>query len=177
MKKLMSLLMALILLVSVPALALTPEEVPGKLKQLMEDYLNPRGIPYAFNEERMRFEMDFDLDNALETSLTFVNAYDDMLRVIAFSPVYVPEENRDAMAKLLVMINYKISYATFHMDFSDGEVSCIAFQYVEDVIPTPKEVDVMVRMPIEYLDIWGDAIVQVGEGGDPQEVFDAVLAE
>lgn len=178
MKRLASLLMALCLVMSVPALALNTDEVPGKLKQMVEDYLNPRGLKYEFIDDIDSFKLKYRLDSSMGECEVFIQTYEDMLRLYAVSPVKVPAQNRDKVAALLVRINYYISYGTFHMDYSDGEVTCFALQYVESVLPGPQELGVMLNQALIYLDEWADAINKVGLlGADPQEVYDETLVQ
>ncbi len=173
MKRLASLALVMCLLLSLSAQALEREAVPDMLMQMAEDYMTEKGYTYTTSPEQKRILASFRLNNTLESCEVYIRCFDDMLRVTVYPSVEAPQKQRDEMAKLLVLINYEISYAAFHMDYEDGEISCIAFQYVEGVLPTVDELDVMVQQPLFYLEDYGDAIVQVANGKlDARHAFD-----
>ena len=177
-KKALALLLALSLLSSLPALALDQEEGIPVLKDIVEAHLNAEEYRYEYDAQSQRFKLEFSLDSSLGSANAYIFLYNDMLSVSAFLPISVPQENREKMAILMILINKELYYSQLRMDFEDGEASIRSWQLIESVLPGEAEVDVLLSQPLLDLDAYGDALAKVAlTGTDPYEAYQEARAK
>ena len=176
MKQWVSMLIALsLLLMGAPALGDSAQMIQA-LTQVVEDTLKQSQYRYTYDAEDDLFDLEFSLDSSLSSTSVTIFIYDDMVSVVAYSPLTVMLSHRDKMAKFLTLANYNIYYGQFRMDYESGDVSCRSYQIVEEVLPGVQEISVLLEMPIYYMDGYGDGIAQISvNGADPDAAFQAAV--
>lgn len=172
-KRTLSLLLLLALVLSLPAAAaVTRNDVVAVLKQRVDAYMAEIGYTYQYDTEQERYDLEFELVSQLKSSKEHIFLYNDLLAVTALADITVPPRNRDKVAVLLSLINYDIYYAHFNLEYQSGTVLCYASQYIGSVLPGQEEIDMVVQMPLNYLNDYGDAIARVAlRGADPHQVY------
>jgi hypothetical protein len=179
MKRCMVLLVAMLLLVGgVPAMGEASDQAQmiDRLTQVVEEMLQEEGYLYTYDAEDECFDLEFSLDSALTSTSVTIYIYDDMVSVVADSPLTVAPEYRDNMAKFLTLVNSGIYYGQFRMNYETGRVSCRSYQIVEEVVPGPREISVLLAMPVDYMGSYGDGIAQISvSGADPDAAYQAAL--
>lgn len=177
-KKLLALALSLLLcasLLPVAAQEAARAETISQLNDLVRQFLDNMEYTYTYNDNA--YYLDFELDNTLGSCEVKVFIYYDMVSVVATPPIKAKAENRDLMAKYLILSNYECYYSQFRMDYSDGEFSSRSWVLVESVLPGMEELGVMFHMPINDLEDFGDGMAQVALlGADPQQAFDDTMA-
>jgi hypothetical protein len=178
-KKMLTFLLAMVLLLSLfPAQAkdAARAETISQLNDLVTQYLDINGYNYDYNDNI--FSMQFEMDSALGSSDVRIFVYYDMVSVTVSPPIRVKEEYRDLMAKYLTLANYECFYSQFRMDYSDGQVLSRSYVLVESVLPGMEELEVLLHMPLNDMDDFGDGLAQVALiGADPQVAFDETMAK
>jgi hypothetical protein len=174
-KSVLCLLLICSMLLILPALAFERDQVVPRLEQQVKALLDRDERKYTYEDEM--FTVDIRLDTALAKAKMWIFLYDDMLSTQVELPIRVPEENRDKMAKLLTLINYKLYYSQLRMDYSDGQVANRSYILIETALPGDGEIEVLLNQPVYDLEAYADAISKVAlAGADPQEAFDAARA-
>jgi hypothetical protein len=173
MKKCISILIAISLLV-IGAPALGEQQMIDRLTQVVAETLDQHEYRYAYDAEEDLFDLEFSLDSSLSSTSVTIFIYDDMVSAVAYSPLTVIPDHRDKMAKYLTLVNNGIYYGQFRMDYESGYVSCRSYQLVEEVVPGIGEISVLIQMPLQYMDDYGDGIAQISvSGADPDAAFQA----
>lgn len=165
----------LALLLAVPGLvALGEEDVKAQtirsLNALVEEFLKKNEYSYDFDDDV--FLLDFTLESALSACEMEIRVYFDAIEVLCTPAVRAKEENREKLALLTTLINYDIFYGHLGMRLETGAFYSRGMQLVETVLPGIDEVGVLVHMPLNYLDDYGDGLAQVALfGADPYETY------
>jgi hypothetical protein len=148
-------------------------ETIDQLTQIVEDALEQSEYIYTYDADYDAFDLEFSLNSSLASTDVTIYIYDDMVSVVAYSPLTVPSEYRDLMAKYLTLANNDMYYGQFRMDYESGDVACRSAQLVEDVLPGIGEITVLLEMPLSYMDNYGDGIAQISlSGADPDDAFE-----
>ncbi|MGI6724786.1 MAG: hypothetical protein ACOX62_01050 [Christensenellales bacterium] len=152
------------------------EETIAQLVHLMEEYFESEGYRYDFDENT--FNLEFNLKGSLPSCSVVVNVYYDSIEVISTPEVRALESNKEKTALLLAMLNYDIFYAQFGMKLQNGAFYSRGVQLVERTLPGLEEIDVLFHMTLNYIEKYGDQLVQVAlAGADPYEVYERMRSE
>ena len=171
MKKLIAWLAALCMLLSAGgALA---EDVVEQLRQTVQDELDSLGYFYEYDEELESFELRFEMGNDLETVDVSIFLFDDMLAVNVYCPFLADEAAFDDLAVFLTLVNDCEYYTQFRMNLETGVIACRSFNVIERVLPSGAELDTLLHEPLFAVSDYGQGIVDVLNGADPHEAFEA----
>lgn len=178
-KKTLALLLSLLLLLPVFtgfAEDAAEKEAVQKLNVLLIDYLKDNNYKYSFDGKN-RFEMEFNLDNALKSCTVTVYTYYDGISFSAWPDFTVKQENREKTATYIALVNLSRYYGQFIMDYESGDVFCRAFHLAEETLPGMKEVDVLLHQQLFYLEDYGEGLMAVAmDGADPFQEFEKAEA-
>ncbi len=172
------LVLILVILLVVPGFAgLAEEESRAQtvqaLNALVEEFLKKNEYSYDFADDT--FTMDFTLDSALSSCEVEIRVYYDAIEVLCTPTVRAKEENREKLALLTTLINYDIFYAHLGTKLESGTFYSRGMQLVETTLPGLEELGVLLHMPLNYLDDYGDGLAQVALfGQDPYEVYEGM---
>jgi hypothetical protein len=152
------------------------EETIAQLVLLMEEFFVDEGYHYDLDDNT--FKLDFNLTGALPSCSVVVNVYYDSIEVISTPEVRALETNKEKTALFLTMLNYDIFYAQFGMKLQNGAFYSRGVQLVERTLPGLEEIDVLFHLTLNYLEKYGDQLVQVAlAGADPYEVYERMKSE
>lgn len=149
------------------------------LKGIVKDYLDSESYIFNYDENMEAFIGDFALNSPINRCTVLIYLYDDMVAVRAV-PIdwLVPEATRDNVAIYITRANNDNFYAFFMMDYEDGFISVRSSHIVEKVLPTQKEIDVLVSETLWMLEDYSAGLVEVAtNNADPHETYDAIVFE
>lgn len=179
-KKTLALLLSLLLLL--PVLAGIAEdaaekEAVEKLNVLVIDYLKSQKYSYEFDGVN-RFQMQFDLDNTLQTCSVQIYTYYDGISFSAWPDIDAKPEHMANTALYVALVNTGIFYGQIILDPEDGSLRTRAFHLAEETLPGLQEVDVLLHMQLYYLEVFGEGLKAVAvDGADPFQEFEKAEAE
>jgi hypothetical protein len=123
------------------------------MKEIILTYLQQNDIQYFFsNEEKTLVRFGVSTEKAQYPCLLDIVDSENRFIFFTFFPVYIPENIRIPMAKLLMRINYDIFLGSFEMDFIDGEMRFKTSIIYENVQLTEKMLEHLIKGNISTLD-------------------------
>ena len=179
MKKILATLLAALLTLCLSTAGFASSVETSKADQmvnLVKNFLDQNAYPYEYDD--YTFETQFSIYNTMEYANVAIYIYDDMLSVSVDAPVSGTEEIFENMAIFTTLANGEIHYAQFRVTPDEGQVyiSCRSCNLVEDVIPGENELFYLLSQPLNYMEVYGDGICSVIDGGDPYEAFEVCEA-
>lgn len=154
-----------------------PNERITKLESIVRAYLDEQEYIYEHDDANDMFDLGFNINTEFKTVSMSIYVYDDLVTVRTYPDDFnVPEATRDRVAVYLTLVNDYNSYSHLMMDYEDGSVYSRFAIYVEKVLPTVAEIDVLVGTSIQIFEEYGDGLRKVAleQEADPHEVFDAI---
>ncbi len=177
MKKIVAFLLAVLMTLSAVAFAgSVPMNKEDQMVNMVKGFLDENNYPYEYDD--YTFRMEFAIAGALESAYVTVYVYDDMLAVSVDAPLSGDKEDFEGMAVFTTLANNEIFYAQFRVDLDDDSVyiSCRSCNLVEDVVPGENELFYLINEPLRYMEMYGDGIAAVLNGGNPYEAFESCQA-
>ena len=174
MKKIISLVLALMMLMSSAAFAGSiPMAMEDQLADVVRDYLDEAEWIYEYDD--YVFSLDFEIESDLKEAYVNIFVYDDMVSVTVDAPIHVSEEYFENAAIFTTLVNNDIFYAQFRVDYSTGYITCRSCQLVETTVPATDEIDTLLYMPVFYMQTYGNGIKAVCEGADPYQAYESCV--
>lgn len=135
-------------------------------------YIESQGWRYTVrtdNDERYVLRMGFNVDCKLRNIEMLVIADDRAIQSIGVCPINAQRDEYDKVVEYLTRANYGLRIGKFEFDHNDGEVRfqsilpCLAGQ------PDQRTIEMVVDMPINMFNKYGDGLVKALMGfGDPE---------
>lgn len=174
MKKIVSLVLALMMLMSSAAFAGSiPMAMEDQLTDVVRDYLDEAEWIYEYDD--YVFSLDFSIECDLEEADVNIFVYDDMVSVTVDAPIQVSEEYFENAAIFTTLVNNSIYYAQFRVSYDSGFITCRSCQLVETTVPATDEIDTLLYMPLFYMQTYGNGIKAICEGADPYQAYESCV--
>lgn len=138
------------------------------LVDLVKLVMDANEYKYTYDEEKLTYNLAFNVDCSLGSVDVFVRAYEDGIGVNCYSPIYATEANRKLMAEFITRANYGLKSGHFEMDFNDGEIRCRNYMRTKTGFPTLEDITFMLEVTVSLMETYGDGISKVALNGyDP----------
>ena len=156
------------------------EEKPGEpapvsqrdlLAARVLECLRARKFRYSVQRDDAKFfhvTMNMLLSGKLTSCMLhiFVNPGD--IEVLAVCPVKATEDVRPQVAEYITRVNCTLKFGGFHMDYGSGEVRFSCALSAMEGMPSLRDVDRTIALPILMMNRYGDGLVKNLMGyGDP----------
>lgn len=173
MRKMISLFLVLCLSLWVAsAMAESVTDTQAKLIDIVKSALDREELTYEYDESDQTFALSFDLDCALGSADVTIFTYDDMVSVVADSPIKVKPEVFEKAAVFTTLVNCEMYYAQFRIDKESGWLSCRSCNVIESVLPSEDEIVTLLYVTLWGMEDFGDGIVAVCTmGADPYDAY------
>ncbi len=176
MKKIMAVFLAMAITMAIGS-SLAAVDI-NELRTVTEDFLKTENLNYDYDSEFDCFELTFNVDSTLTTVEATIYVYDDMVSVSVECPIRIPENKMENIAVFTTLVNNDIYYGQFRLDMNSGILRNRASNVIETVMPGADEIGVLLTMPIDYMDKYGDAIAAICSTDlDPYTAYEQVTAE
>lgn len=176
-KRLLALALAAFLLLPLAGAVMEEEaraENVAQLNQLVEAFLNK--YDYQFTMEDDVYTLEFEMDSALRSCKVEIRTYYDAVEVIAAPDISAAEANRENLALLIALLNYRLFYSQLGIRMETGFFYSRGVQLVESVIPGIEELDVLFHLALNDLEEYGDGLAEVAlAGSDPYTVYEKMM--
>jgi hypothetical protein len=133
-----------------------------KLVQL----LDARGVRYLANPESPTIWADFRGQVGLYRVVATVDEPDGLFQVFGYSPIYVPEGCRPAIAETLARANCCLKVGKFEMSYDQGEVRFQAAHILADNGLEEGTIDRLIGTTMSMLDMYLPVILSVIFGNE-----------
>lgn len=135
------------------------------LRRVVTDYFDSEGWEYDLPEEQL-VEIEIKIGGRPLTVYCYTDMPDERCHLYAVHPGTIPEENHEAVGRLLSMRNYELEYGAFGLNPTDGSV-----RYRRRADPEresiPQAFDATVAaMAGVYDDLWGWAADETAGTGE-----------
>lgn len=175
MKKIISLLLAACLILSLPFFVLAEEDdgMRAEIKEAFDSFCKEKGFKFEHDSQgRSWAYATFDIDSAFKQLDVTAFMFSDMLAFTAEPAFKVSEENRANMLIFLSLINNNdLFYSHFNFDYEKGTIESFSSIVVKKDVPNSEEIGVLLAEALMIFEDYGDSLMKVALGADPVATY------
>jgi len=165
MKRFFSLLLAALMLCVMASPAMADGYGPSNL-QAFADMMDSQGFTYEWSDDGSYITSEFNIDECgLEECDLWIWGYDHGLKVQADIPYQVDSRDMDELAKFIVLMNQKLVYGEFYLDYEYGycgfEMFTVGYQHTV----SQNDLYFALVMAVNTLEDYGDGILAITDNG------------
>ena len=151
-----------------PAVELTGEARKQMHLEKTEEYLKSQNWKYAVKNGF--FEFNMGLKCKIGSCRMVVVPGENEIQSYAFCPIKASNDTFASVVEFITRANYGLKVGKFEFDYRDGEVRYQACLPSRDGIPSMREVEFIVDLPMLMLQKYGDGLTKNLMGfGDPEK--------
>ena len=140
------------------------------------EYVKSQNWKYTIKGDSQKIlELQMGIKGKMNNCRVVIAAGEKEIQTYAFVPLKASEENYAAVVEFITRANYNLKHGSFEFDYRDGEVRYHTCLSCAEGVPSLKDVELNVDIPILMLQRYGDALLKVLMGfGNPAEELAAV---
>lgn len=144
-------------------------------RNALVEYVRSQGWKHRIdvdNEEHCVIQLGMNVRGKLSSVRMILVASESDIQSIAVCPMNATEDVRQIVAEYVTRANYGLKVGNFELDFRDGEVRYQSCMVSLDGVPTQKNIERTVDMPILMFSRYGDGLVKslMGFGNPEQDI-------
>lgn len=124
------------------------------------EYLDSQQWKYSIKGNRDFIEFNMSLKGKISSCRMVVVASDNEIQAMAFAPIKAAEENFASVVEFITRANYGLKVGKFEFDYRDGEVRYQSCLPCREGMPSMKDVEFVVDLPMLMLQRYGDGLVK-----------------
>lgn len=131
--------------------------------------LDSREWKYEVEDENERVTFTMGINSKLKNCRVIVTASETEIQTFAVSPINASQDVYANVVEFITRANYGLKLGSFEFDYRDGEVRFHTNLSLQETVPTVKEVDRVIVIPMLMLQKYGDGLVKNMLGyGNPE---------
>ena len=132
-----------------------------RLIQRTKEYLDSQGWRYnALGNDGDAFEMHMNIKCKLKSCRVIILVSESEIQSLAVSPISADENARANVVEFITRANYGLKIGKFEFDYRDGEVRYQSCLPCREGLPSLRDVERVVDMPIMMLQRYGDGLAK-----------------
>ena len=124
------------------------------------EYLDSQKWKYTIKGNRDFIEFNMGLKGKISSCRIVVLASENEIQSIAFAPIKASQDNFDNVIEFITRANYGLKVGKFEFDYRDGEVRYQSCLPCREGMPSMKDIEFVVDLPMLMLQRYGDGLVK-----------------
>jgi len=139
------------------------------------EYLDSQKWKYTIKGNRDFIEFNMGLKGKISSCRIVVLASENEIQSIAFAPIKASQDNFANVIEFITRANYGLKVGKFEFDYRDGEVRYQSCLPCREGMPSMKDIEFVVDLPMLMLQRYGDGLVKNLMGfGSPEADIRAI---
>lgn len=136
------------------------------------DYINSQGWNFGIDDELIRLNMG--LKCKLGSCRLVVVVTETEIQSLGFSPIKATPDTIASTVEFITRSNYRLKIGKWEIDYNDGEVRFQACLPCAEGVPSMRDIERVVDLPMLMLQRYGDGLAKniMGFGDPAQDIAD-----